>query len=190
MEPLILTARLDPEAQVHFNQLRQQHFPPERNYLEAHLTLFHALPQENRTAIVSNLQDITRCEPLIEATASKLQSLGRGVAFLIHSPGLATLRASLANLWHLNLTPQDRQTPRLHITIQNKVTPDAAKALLNTLAKDFQPRPLTIEGLDLWRYQNGPWSLLESFSFEPSNRQFDLLSEAAPDRWRQWVPPT
>ena len=42
--PLILTAQLPPDLHSWATRLRDEHFPPERNYLEAHVTLFHALP--------------------------------------------------------------------------------------------------------------------------------------------------
>ena len=42
--PLILTLTLDEATQAYFNDLRRQHFPPNINYLAAHLTLFHHLP--------------------------------------------------------------------------------------------------------------------------------------------------
>ena len=42
--PLILTAELPPELHRRYTDLRTRHFPPERNYLEAHVTLFHAIP--------------------------------------------------------------------------------------------------------------------------------------------------
>ena len=169
MEPLILTARPQHETQTYFDQLRQQHFPPERNFVPAHLTLFHALPQANKDAIRLLLQDITRRESPMEGWSFKVQSLGRGVAFVIDCPRLASLRAGLAQLWHRELTAQDRQTPRLHITVQNKATPEAARALLDELNRDFKPRRLIFEGLDLWLYLGGPWSLMEAFSFTEGN---------------------
>ena len=39
----ILTAELDPDSFEWLDGLRRQHFPPERNLLSAHLTLFHRL---------------------------------------------------------------------------------------------------------------------------------------------------
>ena len=165
MEPLILTARLQPESQLYFDQLRCRHFPPERNFLPAHLTLFHALPGENSAAIASQLNDVARREPPMEGSASRLRSLGGGVAFDIDCPRLVTLRASLARIWHSDLTRQDRQTPRLHITVQNKVSPGTAQALLGELSQSFQLLPLLFEGLDLWRYLHGPWAFVEGFPF-------------------------
>ena len=51
--PLIVTALLDEAAQQRFDRLRRSHFPPERNHLDAHLTLFHRLP--DAPAVVSTL---------------------------------------------------------------------------------------------------------------------------------------
>jgi len=43
---LILTAELPPELHRWATDLRTAHFPPERNHLEAHVTLFHAIPPQ------------------------------------------------------------------------------------------------------------------------------------------------
>ena len=49
--PLILTLKPDEQAQQFFNALRKAHFPAHANYLDAHLTLFHLLPDANDTVI-------------------------------------------------------------------------------------------------------------------------------------------
>ena len=43
-EPFIVTAELPGEIFSWVDGLRRAHFPPERNHLSAHVTLFHALP--------------------------------------------------------------------------------------------------------------------------------------------------
>ncbi|NJM07417.1 2'-5' RNA ligase family protein [Candidatus Gracilibacteria bacterium] len=43
-EPLILTVLLDEDTFRRFDGLRRTHFPPQRNLIPAHITLFHALP--------------------------------------------------------------------------------------------------------------------------------------------------
>jgi len=83
--------------------------------------------------------------------------LGRGVALRVESPALMALREELADAFAGLLTPQDQARPRLHITVQNKVAPDAAKALAQALRRDFRPRPLAIAGLAAWHYRGGPW---------------------------------
>src|SRR3546814_10376306 len=42
--PIIATATMGAADQRHFDALRAAHFPPERNHLAAHITLFHQLP--------------------------------------------------------------------------------------------------------------------------------------------------
>lgn len=42
--PLILTAMLPNDLHGWATELRNRHFPPERNHLQAHVTLFHAIP--------------------------------------------------------------------------------------------------------------------------------------------------
>ena len=43
-EPLIVTADFAPADLAFLDAERRAHFPPHRNILPAHLTLFHALP--------------------------------------------------------------------------------------------------------------------------------------------------
>src|SRR3954447_20532670 len=49
--PLILTLGLDPETQAWLESMRRAHFPPARNLVPAHVTLFHALPGEHAAEI-------------------------------------------------------------------------------------------------------------------------------------------
>jgi hypothetical protein len=154
--PLIVTADLDPGAMAFLDGLRRAHFPPERNHLRAHLTLFHHLPGEEAGRVRADLADVAATEPL-EATIDRVLKLGRGVAYGVHSPGLVALRAELARRWEPWLTPQDRSWGRPHVTVQNKVTPDAAAALHARLAAAHAPRPARVEALCLWRYLGGPW---------------------------------
>jgi hypothetical protein len=41
--PLILTARIGDSDLQPLDLLRQRYFPPDRNFLRAHLTMFHRL---------------------------------------------------------------------------------------------------------------------------------------------------
>ncbi len=54
--PLIVTVALDEGAFAWFEDLRQTHFPPGRNQVPAHLTLFHALPGEQEAFIAEALK--------------------------------------------------------------------------------------------------------------------------------------
>src|SRR3546814_3178318 len=65
----------------------------------------------------------------------EVYSLGQGVAFRIDSPELLAIRARIADHFAGMLTAQDQGTPRLHITVQNKVAAAEARALLAELAR-------------------------------------------------------
>ncbi|MET0744611.1 MAG: 2'-5' RNA ligase family protein, partial [Microvirga sp.] len=88
------------------------------------------------------------------------------VAYKIESRTADALRAGLAAGWNPWLTPQDRQTLRLHVTIQNKVAPATARGLIEALEADFTPFSIAAEALRLWSYEGGPWTLLDRFPFE------------------------
>lgn len=154
--PLILTLALHPDDQARFERLRQLHFPTSRNLIPAHVTLFHHLPGLEIEAVRHAIEARGAAPPFAVAV-SGLRFLGRGVAYALDSPALLTLRAGLAREWNGWLTPQDRQGYRPHVTIQNKASPEAARALHAKLQAAFTPFTVRAEGLDLWRYLGGPW---------------------------------
>ena len=78
---------------------------------------------------------------------------------------LCTLRARIADHFHGMLTNQDQHRPRLHVTIQNKVTSKEAKALQAQLDGVIQPRDFAFRGLALYAYRGGPWEFLRRFAF-------------------------
>ncbi len=161
--PLILTLRLDGKSFAYFNGLRQAHFPPAINYLDAHLTLFHHLPAVPE--VTALLGEMAARQPVIPLEVPGLMKLGRGVAFRINSPELMQLRAYLKGQWAAWLTPQDAQGFRPHVTVQNKVDPAAANALYDSLSAGFQPFTAQGTGLSLWAYRGGPWEKGEEFGF-------------------------
>ncbi|MBX7495746.1 2'-5' RNA ligase family protein [Qipengyuania sp. 6B39] len=163
--PLILTAQLPEDLHQRFTALRTQHFPPERNYLEAHVTLFHALPGMCEGEVVSICKRFAQDYAPVEAEVVGLMSLGGGTAIKLQSAAMLVLRDRLAENFHGLLTQQDQHRPRLHVTIQNKVTSKEAKALQALLEGTIQPRPFAFRGLSLFRYRGGPWEAVKSFSF-------------------------
>jgi hypothetical protein len=67
--------------------------------------------------------------------------------------------------WAHWVTPQDSARIAPHVTIQNKVTPEAARALHRELKAAFRPIDARGEGLNLWRYLGGPWENVRRFRF-------------------------
>ncbi|MFC7474305.1 2'-5' RNA ligase family protein [Dankookia sp. GCM10030260] len=164
--PLILTLGLDAETQSWLESMRRAHFPPARNLVPAHVTLFHALPGEHLVETVSVLAAEASSLPPSRVRVGPARSLGRGVALEIGAPVVAALRDRLAERWRPRLTAQDRQRWRPHATVQNKVSPERAQALLLSLdALLPAPREAQAEALLLWRYRGGPWEALERIPF-------------------------
>ncbi len=156
---LLLTAELAEPAQGLFEGLRQRHFPPERNLIPAHVSMFHTLPGEARAPITRRLRTLAAERCAVSVTAPF--GLGRGVAFRLQAPGLERARAALARDWADWLTPQDAQGYRPHVTVQNKVSPEAARSTLALLQRGFVPFRTEVVAWRLWRYLGGPWEALE-----------------------------
>ena len=164
-QPFILTLTLDDALAQTLNQLRKAHFPKERNFLAAHVTLFYALPSEREADLRRDLGEICTETPTFEVRLPELEHWGKGVFAVLEAPPLPTLRAALAGRWHSYLTPQDRQGYRPHVTIQNKVSKAEALGLYNTLSPTWHPLTGTALGLTLWRYAGGPWEFADAFKF-------------------------
>ncbi len=163
--PLILTLKLDQPTFEFFDRLRQQYFPPAKNFLSAHVTLFHALPGEQEQQIQRLLQDLCSDTPVLSLTFPGLRFLGRGVAAEVSSPVLVHLQQQLVVGWMPWLTRQDQQRYRPHITLQNKVTPEVARELYDRLNLEWQCFSGKGEGLLLWYYKGGEWEMASEFPF-------------------------
>jgi hypothetical protein len=165
-DPLVLTLMLDEDTQGWLDALRRAHFPPERNLVPAHVTLFHAQPGAEAESVTAAIADECRAAAPSGVRIGPPRFLGRGVALQVSaSPAVAALRARLAARWRDRLSPQDRQGWRPHATVQNKVTADRARALHAELAATLPVREGRAEGLLLWRYRGGPWEPAGRFRF-------------------------
>jgi hypothetical protein len=162
--PLIVTAEMGAEDQAWLDAMRRQHFPPERNQLSAHLTMFHALPPSAEGEVRGRLAALASERPP-HALIAGLMDLGGGVAFRVVSDELDRIRETIARDLHGLLSAQDSGGWRPHVTIQNKVPPKVSRALLQQLEPGFRARPLVIAGLGLHRYLGGPWEQLGVYSF-------------------------
>lgn len=167
--PFIVTAELPRDVFAWADGLRRAHFPPERNHLSAHVTLFHAFAPSLRDELRPLLARLAgeRAPPAARITG--LMNLGRGTAIALESPEMLALRAEIADHFHGALTAQDQHPPRLHITIQNKVDPPAARALQQALAAQWPGQlPKThfaFSGLGLHLYLGGPWEAVGTWPF-------------------------
>ena len=162
--PLIVTVLLNDEAQVFFDEQRSKYFPAAINFIQAHLTLFHHLP-DNDTSVLATLQTLCVQQKAISLPITAVVNTGKGVAYKIESQPLVLLHKKLQKHWHPLLTAQDRQGLWPHITVQNKVSAQAAYETEQALRASFRPFTAVATGLTLWRYLNGPWQLYRHLPF-------------------------
>jgi 2'-5' RNA ligase superfamily len=162
--PIIVTTLIGDPDFAFLDGLRRSHFPPERNHLRAHMTMFHHLPPSCEAELLQLLRDEARGNDP-QARLSGLINLGGGVAFRVECPDLEDIRARIAERFAPMLMPQDRNPWRAHVTVQNKVKVPEARALLEYLSPDFTPRPLALAGLAAWWYRGGPWEPIAAYAF-------------------------
>lgn len=160
--PYLVTLGFDPPTFERLDRLRVRYFPPERNIVPAHLSLFHQLPGEEGDEIARVLADLARTIPPVPLTFPGVKRTGRGVMAVVEAPGLSTIRSSLARSFSGWLTPQDRQPFRPHVTIMNKAEPAEAAQAFEELRATWSPFPGLGDRLILWRYLGGPWDEVDA----------------------------
>ncbi len=156
--PLLVTAELPRDVFAWAEGLRRAHYPPGRNKVRAHVTLFHGLPPSVEHELRRTLARLVADNPPPPARITGLMPLGGGTAFAIASRALLDIHLEMVERLHGVLSAQDRAARRLHVTVQNKVTPAAARALQAELARVFVPREFAFAGLSLHRYLGGRWA--------------------------------
>lgn len=163
--PLVVTAALPAALQGKAEGLRRAHYPVERNQVPAHVTLLRALPPSLEAETRNLLGNLAAEMPPVPATLTGVMDLGTGTALAIDSPAMLDLRGLIAERFHGMLTLQDQGVPRLHVTVQNKVTRAEAKALQTALAATFRAERFTFARLTLHRWLGGPWEDVGHWSF-------------------------
>lgn len=154
--------------------LRRAHYPPEKNHLHAHVTLFHAFAPSLLAELRDYLPRIAAEFATPEGAVKGVMDLGKGTAIALESPQLLALREVIAEHFHGSLTSQDLHEPRPHITIQNKVTKQEARDLQARLAPQLAGWTargrFTFPALELWHYRGGPWERVKTSAFRDRAR--------------------
>lgn len=167
--PFILTAALPTDLGAWAEGLRRAHYPIERNHLHAHVTLFHSFAPSLLEELRDFLPRIGAEFAPPEGGVIGLMDLGKGTAIALEAPQLLSLRTVIAEHFHGSLTSQDLFEPRLHITIQNKVTKQAARGLQGSLEPVLAPwiakGRFVFPALELWHYRGGPWERVKTCAF-------------------------
>jgi hypothetical protein len=153
--------------------IRNKYFPPERNTLRAHLTLFNALPEGKMTSsIVPLLEEVAAENGPFKIRVKRPFKMGGGFAVNISPsdgpPPLQNLVGKLQGTWKEEgfLSDQDASKRRIHYTFMNKVT-DKQKVddAFNEFTESWTGDEGVVDGLELWKYSRGKWYWTKKFEF-------------------------
>ena len=137
--------------------LRKSYFPPGSRKVNAHITLFHALPHSRLATIEGDIGTIARRSKPFKMHATKPYVLGtQGVALRVRTGRAEVVYQHLRDQWYKFLSNQDK-TFRPHYTVQDKVDKDTAEATFEELRHKFLGSRGVVEGLSLHRYDKGYW---------------------------------
>ena len=159
-----MTLVLDDAATARFDAERRELFPAGRTAVGAHVTLFHAVPGARLGSVRDDVARVARRAPF-PVRVAEVVALGRGAAYRLEAEPLTDLHRTLQRSWWDDLTPQDRQGFRGHVTVQNKVDADTADRTVQRLRATFVAYDVLATGLAVWRYVGGPWEPEATFPF-------------------------
>ncbi|WWC73891.1 uncharacterized protein I206_107863 [Kwoniella pini CBS 10737] len=187
--PIILTLRLDKATHQLLTSLRSKYFPPHRNFLSAHVTLFHAIPSHRFDELDENLNKICNSKSGWDVFFGEPEKMGnRGVYLIcrerpsnsvekIHRELLSNLKKGIKSDQD-KLTNQDLQTMRKpHVTVLNKASNEEqvdiclkeVKEFFEGMRKDGQKEGQhkgRAVGFEVWEYLGGPWKSIKEYTFQ------------------------
>ncbi len=161
--PIIVTALFGDGDNGWVQELRRTHYPPGRNRVPAHLTLFRHLPPGIEAELSARLAAAAAAPPP-RARIGGVMDLGEGTALRVESEELEEIRADIAEALHGLLIPQDMSPWRPHVTIQTTDSEAEARSTIRAIRAARLPRIRGI-GLHLWCYRDGPWEHEQFFRF-------------------------
>lgn len=154
---LILTLGLDAASFARLEPLRQRHFPSATNFIPVHVTLFQQLPAAELPRLLGDLARVGGDVAPLPFRATGILDFGGGAAVELDCPPAHDLQARLRRGWQDILTDSDDRGRKLHVTVQNKVDRDTARATQADLRAGFVPWAGVFDRLLLWHYRGGPW---------------------------------
>lgn len=153
--------------------MRKKYFPPRINKLDAHLTLFHALPGSKlQSDILPVLISVASNTTSFRVHAAQPFRMKKGIAISVpkHEGGQQAqqIHKALQRPWLEAgfLSEQDQGGCRVHYTIMNKVDDEGEVAKAMKEVEESWPGNWgTVDGLGLWRYAKGFWRWEKAFTF-------------------------
>ncbi|WP_133396832.1 2'-5' RNA ligase family protein [Palleronia sediminis] len=162
---LILTLGFDAPSFARLEPLRQRHFPPARNFIPVHVTLFQQLPSDAIARVLADLAAAAARHAPLPFAATGIVDFGGGAAVALDCPPARALHCDLRDAWRDMLSTSDDRARKLHATVQNKVDRDTARATQAQLRAGFTPWSGVFDALRLWHYRGGPWEDAGTFPF-------------------------
>jgi hypothetical protein len=170
----ILTFLTDVPTNKTMTALRTQYFPPHHNRLDAHLTLFHAIPGSHlQSSIIPTLKTLSYSTSPFSISASTPFRLTHGIAIGVPKwKGGDEARAVHRRLkveWMREgfLSEQDRGGFAAHWTVMNKEDDEEKVArAMEEVEGSWREANGVVEGLSLWEYVKGRWRHEVDFLFE------------------------
>ncbi len=165
--PLVLCFKLDPLSFERLDAWRSRYFPPERNHLKAHLTVYHQLPGQRIDSIRETLATLAAAQSHAPLPFTELMHKQGFVGVKVDASALLPFKQELDAALSAELRAQDKQAYRPHVTLTNLGSPKEATKCLADLESVFQPWTGIVQGLELYHYRGGPWEHAATFPFQP-----------------------
>ncbi|PNS16642.1 hypothetical protein CAC42_4606 [Sphaceloma murrayae] len=170
-EMYILTLRTDKNLHETMTNLRSKHFPPKLNHLDAHITLFHALPKSKLDShVIPAVKEVTQATTKFELGATTPFKLKKGIAIGMpkdHGGNASRdLHSKLVRKWSDFLSQQDFSF-QAHYTIMNKVEDrEHIDEAFRDVKDGWKACFGTAEGITLYRYHPSAWHWQADFDFQ------------------------
>lgn len=173
-EHYVLTLLTDKQHHDTMTALRKQHFPAKLLKVDAHITLFHALPGSKLIEIENDIAMVAAQRSKFEIAAERngVYEMSKGVGIRLDQYHDAqrkavAIRSELRYRWAPFLSDQDRREKwRGHYTIMNKEDDrEKVAKCLTDIMTTFDGSRGTVLGLRLWLYDRGWWREQRDFFF-------------------------
>jgi 2'-5' RNA ligase len=169
----VLTLRTDRAHHDRMSAMRDKYFPPERNTVRAHLTLFNALPESKmKSSIVPLLQEVAAATGPFRIRVKRPFQMKEGFGVNMSPregpPPLKDLLVKLRGTWKEEgfLSDQDSAPRGMHYTLMNKVSDkEKLEAAFEEFKESWTGDEGIVDGLELFRYHKGRWYWTQSFEF-------------------------
>lgn len=151
--------------------LRKRYFPAHLNKLDAHITLFHALPGSKlSSSIIPTLEGLAHSTSPFRLNPTTPFRLRKGVGVSIPNDQggqeARDVHAKLQEAWKGFLSEQDAGGFRAHYTVMNKEDDESKVAdAMREVESTWRGCEGVVEGLSLFLYDRGRWVWERDFEF-------------------------